>query len=98
MSLQKLIEGSGGEIELEYVLGGARMAPNANRCYLPVEHSLLIPSIVTNFSGEFIQHYNRGCQGCREIVVPKMEDFDASTSTFTYARTRTADQVAAWNY
>jgi NADH:ubiquinone oxidoreductase subunit F (NADH-binding) len=97
-NLQKLIAGSGGEIELEYVLAGTRMAPSANRCYLPVEHSLLIPSIVTNFSTEFIQHYNRGCQSCREVVVPKMADFDESTSTFTYARTRTADQVAAWNY
>ena len=74
------------------------MAPSANRCYLPVEHSLLIPSIVSNFLTEFIQHYNRGCQSCREIVVPKMADFDASTSTFTFGRTRTADQVEAWNY
>ena len=28
-------------------------APRANRCYLPVEASLLIPSIVLNFLPEF---------------------------------------------
>jgi len=96
-NLQKLIEGSGNEIDLEYVLAGARMAPNANRCYLPVEHSLLIPSIVTNFLTEFIQHYSRGCQGCREIVVPKMADFDVSTGAFAYMKTKTAAEVPAWN-
>jgi len=96
-NLRKLMEGSGGEIELEYVLVGARMAPNGNRCYLPVEHSLLIPSIVTNFLTEFIQHYKRGCQGCREIVMPKMADFDISTGTFGYMKTKTAAEVAAWN-
>ncbi len=94
--LAKLIDGTGSDIELEFVLAGARMAPHGNRCYLPVEHSLLIPSIVTNFAAEFAQHYNRGCKGCREIVVPKMADFDESTRTFTYVHTKTAEEVPGW--
>ena len=97
-NLQKLIDGSGGDIEAENVLIGARMAPRANRCYLPVEESLIVPSIVTQFLPEFARHYQRGCQGCRDVVTPKLADFDESSSTFTYAKTRTADEVPAWNY
>jgi NADH-quinone oxidoreductase subunit F len=95
-ALRKLIEGSGREMDLELVLEGARSAPRANRCYLPVEASLLIPSIVMNFLPEFVQHYNRGCQGCREIVTPKLMDFDESTGRFTYAKATGADEVAGW--
>ncbi len=96
-NLRKLIEGSGSDIELENVLAGARMAPHANRCYLPVEHSLLIPSIVTNFLPEFVRHYNRGCQSCRDALLPKIDDFDESAGVFTYSKTKTAAEVAGWN-
>lgn len=71
-ALRKLIDGSGGGMDVELVLAGARSAPRAKRCYLPVEASLLIPSIVLNFLPDFVRHYNRGCQGCREIVTPKL--------------------------
>jgi hypothetical protein len=64
------------------------MAPHANRCYLPVEHSLLIPSIARNFGHEFEEHFNRGCQSCRDIIVPKMVDFDPSKASFAYFRGR----------
>jgi len=83
--LNKLLDGSGNEMDVELVLQGAAMAPHANRCYLPVEHSLLIPSIVRNFSHEFIQHYNRGCPGCREVTLPKMDEFDEAARVFTYS-------------
>jgi len=95
-ALGKLIDGSGGEGDLDLVLAGARSAPRANRCYLPVEASLVIPSIVLNFLPDFIQHYNRGCQGCREIVTPKLADFDESTGRFTYGKTTPAAEAAGW--
>ena len=95
-ALRKLIDGSGGGMDVELVLAGARSAPRANRCYLPVEASLLIPSIVLNFLPDFVRHYNRGCQGCREIVTPKLADFDELTGRFTYAKTTSAADVAGW--
>jgi NADH-quinone oxidoreductase subunit F len=84
--LHKLVLGSGDRSDLEHALEGAAMAPHANRCYLPVEHSVLIPSMVRNFENEFERHFHRGCQGCRHIVLPKMVDFDASKASFTYFR------------
>jgi NADH-quinone oxidoreductase subunit F len=86
--LHRLIHGSGTAGDVEYALEGAAMAPHANRCYLPVEHSLLIPSIVRNFRPEFEAHYQRGCQSCRSAIVPKILDFDESRGDFVYARTK----------
>jgi NADH-quinone oxidoreductase subunit F len=82
--LQNLIGGTGDETDLEFVIQGAMMAPNGNRCYLPIEHSLSCPSIIYNFSNEFIAHYRRGCQGCRDLILPKIHDFDEIGHAFTY--------------
>ena len=87
--LQKLIEGSGDETDIEFVIEGAMMAPHGNRCYLPVEHSLSCPSIIGSFSKEFIEHYRRGCQGCRYSMLPKIHDLDEAKHTFTYSPGRT---------
>jgi NADH-quinone oxidoreductase subunit F len=83
--LQKLIGGSGDESDIDFVIEGAMMAPHGNRCYLPVEHSLSCPSIIGTFSKEFSEHYRRGCQDCRDPVLPKIHDFDEATHTFTYS-------------
>jgi NADH-quinone oxidoreductase subunit F len=83
--LQKFIEGSGDEIDIEFVIQGALMAPHGNRCYLPIEHSLSCPSILRAFSNEFIAHYKRGCRSCRDLSLPKIHDFDESKNVFTYS-------------
>ncbi|HZT78462.1 MAG TPA: NADH-ubiquinone oxidoreductase-F iron-sulfur binding region domain-containing protein [Vicinamibacterales bacterium] len=83
--LRCLVEGAGGPSDLSLVLEGAAMAPYANRCYLPVEHSVMVPSLVRAFAAEFEQHFGRGCQGCRNFVVPKFKDFDERSRVFVYA-------------
>ncbi len=60
----------------------------ANRCYLPVEHSLLIPSIIRSLRREFEAHYGRRCQSFRAAVLPKILDFDEARGKFVYARAK----------
>ena len=84
ISLQKLVDGTGNQTDVLSALQGAVMAPHANRCYLPVEHSLSCPSLIRNFAQEFELNYGRGCKDCRQIILPKIHDFDESTHTFTY--------------
>ncbi len=84
--LHKLVQGSGGRADLDHALEGSAMAPHANRCYLPVEHSLLIPSIVHSFENEFVEHFSRGCRSCRDHLVPKIVDYDPSARSFSYLR------------
>jgi hypothetical protein len=62
------------------------MAPHANRCYLPVEHSLLIRRASPVSRAEFVEHFNRGCRSCRDVVVPKIVDYDPSACSFSYLR------------
>lgn len=83
--LQKLIEGNGDATDIDFVIEGAMMAPHGNRCYLPVEHSLSCPSMIGAFSKEFSEHYGRGCQDCRDLVLPKIHDFDEAKHSFTYS-------------
>jgi NADH:ubiquinone oxidoreductase subunit F (NADH-binding) len=86
--LRKFIDGSGDEMDVAFVIQGALMAPRGNRCYLPVEHSLSCPSIVRAFASEFVAHYKRGCQSCRDLVLPKIHDFDETKNIFTYSAGR----------
>jgi hypothetical protein len=61
---------------------------HANRCYLPVDRSLMIPSIVPNFRAEFEAHYGRGCQSCRAALLPKILDLDEARGECIYARAK----------
>lgn len=85
--LQRMIEGVDGEMDMELAIQQAiqeaMMAPYGNRCYLPVEHSLSCPSIIRAFSNDFIAHYRRRCQGCRDLVLPKIHDFDETMNVLT---------------
>ena len=88
--LEKLINGAGDEIDLEAVLHSSTNSPRGNRCFLPTEHSLIIPSIVRTFEHEFVEHYRRGCQNCRIPVLPKMHDYDEARHEFHYTHGRLA--------
>ncbi len=88
--IEKFMDGSAGEMDLGEVIHGSTSAPTGNRCYLPVEHSLLIPSIVRGFSEEFLAHAGRGCRGCREAVLPQMRDYDEAHHAFSYSPGRAA--------
>jgi NADH:ubiquinone oxidoreductase subunit F (NADH-binding) len=89
INLQKLIDGEGSEETIQSVVQGAVMAPQGNRCFLPVEHQQLILSMVAAFGEEFHAHLEHGCFGHRKVALPKMEDFDEARRVFTYSEGRT---------
>jgi NADH:ubiquinone oxidoreductase subunit F (NADH-binding) len=84
--LHRIEIGAGQARDIEETLVGAALAPNGNRCFLPVEHSLCIPSIIRNFKHEFEKHFGRGCRNCREIIMPKLVDYDEEKHAFRYAK------------
>jgi len=57
-----------GSLVSEALLG-VRQAPQGNRCYLPVQGSKLIPSIINNFPTEFSK------QAGAVVPVPKIVDY-----------------------
>jgi NADH-quinone oxidoreductase subunit F len=70
--------------DAERALYGARSAPQGNRCYLPVQGSILIPGILRRFSAEFDAQLAAPEGGGAPYLIPKMIDFDEATRTFAY--------------
>ena len=63
---------------------GAGSAPQGNRCFLPVEGSILIPSLVEGYAGEFAAQRENPAHVTEPVVVPKIVDFDERTGTFVF--------------
>jgi len=57
----------------------AESAPQGNRCYLPVQGALLVPTLLKAFAKEF-----QKAMSDAEWQVPKIVDFDETTGTFHY--------------
>jgi NADH:ubiquinone oxidoreductase subunit F (NADH-binding) len=60
----------------ERAVVGAAHAPQGNRCYLPVQGSILIPSLYGRFRDEFDAQLGAPTRPSAEVLVPKIVDFD----------------------
>ena len=70
--------------DLNRAVSGAMSAPQGNRCFLPAEGSVLIPSLIRRFESEFRDLVAHPQLAAAEWVLPKIVDFDEATRTFTY--------------
>jgi NADH:ubiquinone oxidoreductase subunit F (NADH-binding) len=70
--------------DFERALYGTRSAPQANRCYLPVQGSVLIPSLLERFKGEFDAQLANPTEYSEVFTVPLLIDFDETSGTFSY--------------
>jgi hypothetical protein len=97
-ALDALFELNAGEApDLERALFGARSAPQANRCYLPVQAAQLLPGLVARFRPEFdLLAAKPGPRGAK-WVLPKIVDFDEESRTFIYD-SRQAQKNPDWTY
>ena len=68
--------------DLEQALFGAREAPQGNRCYLPVQGSVVIPSLMARFKEEFDAQLARPSESGPAWVLPKIVDFDEEVGAF----------------
>lgn len=78
-------------------LYGARSAPQGNRCYLPVQGSLLIGSLLETFELEFAQQLARPERDIPEILITKITDFDPERGVFTWDE-KQARKNPDWTY
>lgn len=67
---------------LQRILNGARSAPRENRCYLPVQGSIIIPSLMNSFSEEFEALVGNTAPVPERVVLPKIVDYRKQTSRF----------------
>jgi len=88
---------SASKDDLERALFGARSAPQANRCYLPVQGAAVIPSLAARFKAEFDQQLAHPGSRVPKYVLPKIVDFDEPSRTFVYDL-RQAQKNPDWTY
>ena len=69
---------------VDLALFGARSAPQANRCYLPIQASVLISSLVHKFKLEFDSQLSDPSQDPEPFAVPLISDFDERNHRFVY--------------
>jgi NADH-quinone oxidoreductase subunit F len=63
-------------------LYGARSAPQGNRCYLPVQGSIMVPSILRAYSLEFDAQLQNPSKPSEPWPIPKLVDYDPATHSF----------------
>ncbi|HZF48055.1 MAG TPA: NADH-ubiquinone oxidoreductase-F iron-sulfur binding region domain-containing protein [Polyangiaceae bacterium] len=68
--------------DLPRALFGARSAPQGNRCYLPVQGSVVIPSFADRFKEEFDEQIANPGAATEPVLIPKFVDFIEETGTF----------------
>jgi NADH-quinone oxidoreductase subunit F len=78
-------------------LYGARSAPQQNRCSLPVQGSVLIPSLLHRFEDEFAEQLANPARPSQPFLLPKMIDFDEASGTFVYDE-RQARKRPDWTF
>jgi NADH:ubiquinone oxidoreductase subunit F (NADH-binding) len=83
--------------DVEWALSGARSAPQANRCYLPVQGSLLIPSLIRLFPEEFRRQVEEPAQAGAPVPIPKMVDYDENGRRFSYD-SKQSEKRPDWTY
>ncbi len=83
--------------DAERALYGARHAPQGNRCYLPVQGSILLPALLRRFSRDFDAQLAAPSGGGAPFLVPKIIDFDEATRTFVYDESQ-ARKRPNWTY
>jgi NADH:ubiquinone oxidoreductase subunit F (NADH-binding) len=76
---------------------GARSAPQGNRCYLPVQGSIVIPRLLKTYRREFAEQLATPAAPSQPWPIPKIVDFDADRGQFVLDE-RQAYKTPDWIY
>lgn len=82
--LNLLEQGRGTPSDLKSIAYETGRMTNQTRCYLPVQASKLVPSIIQKFHEEFMEHLEYPCPCHRDFVLPKIADYDETQVQFSY--------------
>lgn len=91
-----LDDGPAEELAAEAV-DAARAAPHQTRCYLPVQGSILIPSLVESFPEQFRVDVGSRVGAQEPYLLPKIVDFDPEAGRFVYDHRQPFKQFD-WTY
>jgi len=82
--LEKFQKGAGAKEDIEAIQVECGRCTNQTRCFLPVQESKLVSSIIQKFPQEFDPRVAQSQDFDRELVLPKIKFFDEQTGRFIY--------------
>lgn len=82
--LLKLRENTGTKEDVDAIVVETKRCTNQTRCFLPVQESNLVSSIIEKFPEEFELGALQKGNYNRELVIPKVQSFDDETGEFTF--------------
>jgi NADH-quinone oxidoreductase subunit F len=82
--LERLEAGRGGAGDIDLILARAKTVTDGQKCALPTGTSLLAQSFVQVYRSEFQDHVGRTCSRPRDLVFPKIADWDDAAGRFSY--------------
>jgi NADH-quinone oxidoreductase subunit F len=95
--LERMEVGKGELGDLDLILARAKSVTDGQKCALPTGTSLLAQSFVQVFLREFQEHAGHTCPRPRDLVFPKITDWDESSGRFLYDLAYPKKQ-ADWTY
>lgn len=81
--LQRLERGEDGG-DLEVALARARTCTDGQKCGLPTGTSMLMQSLFLTFDREFREHFGKSCPSPRQLLLPKILEYDEGAGRFAY--------------
>lgn len=82
--LRKIEGGTGSSLDIETILARCTTVDQGNRCALPTGEHAVIESIVRHFPKDFQAHFSSPCPLPRDLLLPKLVDYDDQLQSFTY--------------
>lgn len=82
--LKKLEKGTATEQDVQGMMEECEAIKGQGHCYLVTEEGIEVGSVLYNFADVVAEHLEYGCLSKRELLLPKIKDFDPATNTFTY--------------
>ncbi|MGH2557064.1 MAG: NADH-ubiquinone oxidoreductase-F iron-sulfur binding region domain-containing protein [Actinomycetota bacterium] len=95
--LERMETQKGELADLDLILARAKTVTDGQKCALPTGTSLLVQSFVQVFLPEFQGHTGKACSNPRDLVFPKITDWDESSGRFAYDL-RYPKKQADWTY
>jgi NADH:ubiquinone oxidoreductase subunit F (NADH-binding) len=81
------IQAGGGSLgDLEEIIARAGTVTDGQKCALPTGTEHVVLSMIQSFAQEFAAHIGRECPLPRDLVLPKLVDYDEEAGKFLYDR------------
>ncbi|MDD4973832.1 MAG: NADH-ubiquinone oxidoreductase-F iron-sulfur binding region domain-containing protein [Bacteriovorax sp.] len=81
-ALDNLLANNTDKLLIEKIILGVKSAPQSNRCFLPVQGSILIPSLINSFKEEFSKTFQNEILQSEYELLPRMIDFIEDENKF----------------